>query len=212
MEVGVEELKAGDIVVVRPGEKIPVDGVVVKGLSSVNQAPITGESIPVEKGSGDEVFAAGISKKLGITEYRANLLPEDKITIVKRLQDEGHKVCMIGDGVNDTPALAQSDVGIAMGVAGTDVAFEAAHIALMRDDWSQISKALGIGRKTYKIIRQGIALGITWDIVTMGLASVGILTPVMAAAVEELPTLAVAANASRLLVKQKPYKSANAFM
>ncbi len=154
--------------------------------------------------TGDnEKVAAGISKKLGIAEYKANLLPEDKIIIVKRLQEEGHKVCMIGDGVNDAPALAQSDAGIAMGVAGTDVAIEAAHIALMRDDWSQIPKALGIGRNTYKIIRQGIALGITWDIITMGLASIGILTPVLAAALEELPTLAVAANASRLLVDSK---------
>src|SRR3989338_8544838 len=151
--------------------------------------------------TGDnERVASAIAKRLGITEFKANLLPEDKIKIVGELQSEGYKVCMIGDGVNDAPALAQSDVGIAMGVAGTDVAIEASHVALMRDDWSQVPHAIMVGRNTYKIIRQGIALSITWDIITMGLASVGILSPVMAAALEELPTIAVAANASRLLM------------
>ena len=154
--------------------------------------------------TGDnERVASAISRSIGITEYRANLLPQGKLKIVKSLQDDGHKVCMIGDGVNDAPALTQADVGIAMGVAGTDVAIEAAHVALMRDDWSQIPQAIKVGRRTYRIIRQGIALSITWDIITMGLASVGILSPVLAAAFEELPTLAVAANASRLLVKSK---------
>src|SRR3989338_2609773 len=151
--------------------------------------------------TGDnERVASAIAKRLGIAEFKANLLPEDKIKIVKELQADGYKVCMIGDGVNDAPALAQSDVGIAMGVAGTDVAIEASHVALMRDDWSQVPHAIMVGRNTYKIIRQGIALSITWDIITMGLASVGILSPVMAAALEELPTIAVAANASRLLM------------
>ena len=154
--------------------------------------------------TGDnERVASAIAKRLGITEFKANLLPEDKIKIVGELQSEGYKVCMIGDGVNDAPALAQSDVGIAMGVAGTDVAIEASHVALMRDDWSQVPHAIMVGRNTYKIIRQGIALSIIWDVTTMGLASVGILSPVMAAALEELPTIAVAANASRLLINTK---------
>src|SRR3990170_2002 len=154
--------------------------------------------------TGDnERVASAISRSIGVTEYRANLLPQGKLKIVKSLQDDGHKVCMIGDGVNDAPALTQADVGIAMGVAGTDVAIEAAHVALMIDDWSQIPQAIKVGRRTYRIIRQGIALSITWDIITMGLASVGILSPVLAAAFEELPTLAVAANASRLLIKSK---------
>ncbi len=154
--------------------------------------------------TGDnEQVAAGIAKSLDIAEYRANLLPEDKIEVVKSLQVEGHRVCMIGDGINDAPALAQADVGIAMGVAGTDVAIEAADVALMRDDWSQVPGAIKTGRDTYRIIRQGIALAIVWEIVTMGLASVGILTPVMAAALEELPALAVAANASRLMFNSR---------
>ncbi|HEX8012412.1 MAG TPA: HAD-IC family P-type ATPase [Casimicrobiaceae bacterium] len=150
--------------------------------------------------TGDnERVAAAIASRLGITEYHANLLPQDKITVVQALQRAGHTVAMIGDGVNDVPALAQADVGIAMGVVGSDVALEVAHVALMRDDWSQVSAALRMGRSTYRVIRQNIVLGIAWDVVTMGLASIGILTPVLAAATEALPDVLVSLNSARLL-------------
>ena len=150
--------------------------------------------------TGDnERVAAAIAAKVGVTEFRAGLLPEDKIAIVRELQQTGLKVAMVGDGVNDAPALAQADVGIAMGVVGSDVALEAAHVALMRDDWHQIPQAILAGRRTYRTIRQNIALGITWDVVTMGLASVGILSPVLAAATEVVPDVLVALNSARLL-------------
>ncbi len=150
--------------------------------------------------TGDnERVAAAIAGRLGITEYQANLLPQDKIALVQALQRAGHVVAMIGDGVNDAPALAQADVGIAMGVVGSDVALEAAHVALMRDDWSQVPKAIRMGCRTYRTIRQNIALGIAWDVVTMGLASIGVLSPVMAAATEALPDVLVSLNSARLL-------------
>lgn len=150
--------------------------------------------------TGDnERVAAAIAGRLGIDEYRAGLMPQDKIAIVRELQRAGHRVAMIGDGVNDAPAIAQANVGIAMGVMGSDVALEAAHVALMRNDWSQVPAALGMGRRTYRVIRQNIVLGIAWDIVTMGLASIGVLTPVMAAATEALPDVLVSFNSARLL-------------
>lgn len=150
--------------------------------------------------TGDnERVAAAIAAKVGVTEFRAGLLPENKIAIVRELQQAGLKVAMVGDGVNDAPALAQADVGIAMGVVGSDVALEAAHVALMRDDWRQIPQAIIAGRRTYRTIRQNIVLGITWDVVTMGLASIGVLTPVMAAATEVVPDVLVALNSARLL-------------
>jgi Cd2+/Zn2+-exporting ATPase/Cu+-exporting ATPase len=92
----------------------------------------------IELITGDnERVASALANSLGIS-YRAGLMPEDKIRIVKEYQSQGKIVVMIGDGINDAPALAQANVGIAMGRAGTDIAMEAAHIALMREDWTLI--------------------------------------------------------------------------
>lgn len=150
--------------------------------------------------TGDnERVAAAIAKNVGITEFRANLKPEDKIDEVRSLQSKGYKVLMIGDGINDAPALAQADVGIAMGKTGTDVAIEAAHVTLMRDDWHLVPMAIRTGRRTYRTIKQNIAMGIAWNVFAMGLASVGILAPALAAASQAMPDVLVSVNSSRLL-------------
>ncbi|MDV3277883.1 MAG: cation-translocating P-type ATPase [Nitrososphaerales archaeon] len=150
--------------------------------------------------TGDnERIASAVARRLEIKEFRANLQPEDKIAEVKKLQLEGHRVLMIGDGINDAPALAQADVGMAMGKAGTDVAIEAAHVALMRDDWRMVPQAIRIGRRTYGTIKQNVVIGIVWDAIDMGLASVGIFTPVLAAAAQSVPDVLVSVNSSRLL-------------
>lgn len=149
--------------------------------------------------TGDnERTAAAVAAQLGV-DYRAELLPQDKIAIVRELQAKGHRVAMIGDGINDAPALTQADVGIAMGVAGTDVALEAADVALMGDDWQRIPEAIQIGRRAFRTIQQNIAFGVLFNVVGIGLASVGILSPVLAAAAESLPDVAVFLNSSRLL-------------
>ncbi len=149
--------------------------------------------------TGDNArVASALAQQLGV-EFHAELLPEGKIEFVRELQRAGHPVAMIGDGINDAPALAQADVGIAMGVAGTDVAMEAAHIALMTDDWSQIPAAVHLARRAFRTIQQNIAFGLLFNITGLTLASLGILTPVMAAAAQSLPDVAVFANSSRLL-------------
>jgi P-type Cu+ transporter len=149
--------------------------------------------------TGDnERVAASVAGELGI-EYRANLLPEDKITAVKELQAAGAAVLMIGDGVNDAPALAQADVGMAMGVAGTDVALEAADVALMRDDWRMVPEALRIGKRGRRTIRQNLGFTALYNIVGLTLAAVGILPPVWAAAAQSLPDVAIMLNSARLL-------------
>jgi Cd2+/Zn2+-exporting ATPase/Cu+-exporting ATPase len=149
--------------------------------------------------TGDsELSASPLALGLGV-DYQSEMLPEDKIAVVKELQDRGHTVLMVGDGVNDAPALAQADVGVAMGVAGTDVALEAADIALMQDDWRALPEAVRIGRRTFRVIKQNLALGLLYNVAGIALAALGILPPVAAAAAQSIPDLVIMASSARLL-------------
>ncbi len=149
--------------------------------------------------TGDnERTAAALAGQLGI-QYRAQLLPEDKIAVVKDYQARGHTVVMVGDGVNDAPALAQADIGIAMGAAGTDIAIEAAHIALMRDDWTLVPQVLRIARRTMGVVKLNIGFTAVYNLVGLTLAAVGLLPPTLAAAAQSLPDLGILANSARLL-------------
>jgi Cd2+/Zn2+-exporting ATPase/Cu+-exporting ATPase len=149
--------------------------------------------------TGDnERTAKALAQRLGI-EYRAELLPEDKIAVVKALQDQQHVVLMVGDGVNDAPALAQADVGVAMGVAGTDAALEAADVALMQDDWRALPEAVRVGRRTFRVIQQNLGLGVLYNVVGIALAAFGVLPPVAAAAGQSIPDLLIMLSSARLL-------------
>jgi Cd2+/Zn2+-exporting ATPase/Cu+-exporting ATPase len=150
---------------------------------------LTGDRQPV---------AAAIAGRLGIA-YEAEVLPEEKIGIVRRLQADGHVVAMVGDGINDAPALAQADVGIAMGVAGTDAAIEAAHVALMQDDWRVVPEAIAIGRRAFRTIKQNLWFTAGYNVVGIALAAAGWLPPIAAAAAQSLPDVVVMLNSSRLL-------------
>ena len=153
----------------------------------------------IELLTGDhEQTAAAIAGHLDLA-YRAGLLPEDKIRIVREYQAQGHTVVMIGDGVNDAPALAQADVGIAIGSAQQSVALEAAHIALMREDWSLIPEAVDISRRTMRVVKMNIGFTALYNLVGLSLAALGFLPPVIAAAAQSIPDLGILANSSRLL-------------
>ncbi len=153
----------------------------------------------IELLTGDnERVAAALAEKLGVP-YRAHLLPEDKLEMVKAYQAEGHTVVMIGDGVNDAPALAQADVGIAMGAAGADIAIEAAHIALMREDWTLIPEVFRIARRTMHVVRMNLAFTAVYNLTGLALAALGLLPPTLAAAAQSLPDLGILANSARLL-------------
>lgn len=142
--------------------------------------------------------AAAVADKLGLA-FEAEVLPDQKLRVIERLQREGRVVAMVGDGINDAPALAQADVGIAMGVAGTDAAIEAAHVALMGDDWGAIPEAVRIGRRAFRTIKQNLWFTAGYNVVGMALAATGWLPPIAAAAAQSLPDVAVMLNSSRLL-------------
>ncbi|MCS7284000.1 MAG: HAD-IC family P-type ATPase, partial [Anaerolineae bacterium] len=153
----------------------------------------------IELLTGDEErVAAPLAGQLGV-DYRAGLLPEEKIQVVRDYQAQGHTVVMIGDGVNDAPALAQADVGIAMGAAGADIAIEAAHVALMREDWRLVPEVFRLARRTMGVVKLNLAFTAVYNVTGLTLAALGILPPVLAAAAQSLPDIGILANSMRLL-------------
>jgi Cu+-exporting ATPase len=153
----------------------------------------------IELLTGDNALAAAaLAEPLNI-DFRAGLLPDDKIRIVQEYQQRGHTVLMVGDGVNDAPALAQADVGIAMGAAGSGIAIEAAHVALMREDWDLVPQLLRISRRTLRTVKLNIAFTALYNLVGLSLAALGFIPPILAAAAQSLPDLGILANSSRLL-------------
>jgi Cd2+/Zn2+-exporting ATPase len=150
--------------------------------------------------TGDnERTAAAVAEEVGIDEYRAELLPEDKQTVIEGLQDDGHVVAMVGDGINDAPSLATADVGIAMGAAGTDTAIETADMALMADDLERIPYAVTLSKATRWNVLENVGLAV----LTVTVLLAGVLTSYVTLAagmlVHEASVLAVILNGMRLL-------------
>jgi Cd2+/Zn2+-exporting ATPase/Cu+-exporting ATPase len=172
---------------VRP--EVPAALAQLRGLGIRRVLLLTGDN---------ERVARALAAQLGV-DYRAECLPEGKIAVVRELQQAGARVAMVGDGINDAPALAQADVGIAMGAAGTDAAIEAADVALMRDDWQLVPDAVALGRRAFATIQQNLWFTAGYNLLGIGLAAVGWLPPVAAAAAQSLPDVAVMLNSSRLL-------------
>jgi Cu+-exporting ATPase len=145
--------------------------------------------------TGDNTRTAqAVATALGIDRLRAEVLPEDKAIEVERLQKEGHRVAMVGDGVNDAPALAQADVGIAMG-GGADVAMQAAGITLMRGDPLLIPDAIAVSRATYRKIQQNLFWSFFYNVIGILLAGMGLLNPVIAGAAMAFSSVSVVSNA-----------------
>ncbi|MEW5939460.1 MAG: HAD-IC family P-type ATPase, partial [Chloroflexota bacterium] len=152
----------------------------------------------IELLTGDnERTASALAAQLGV-DYRANLLPEHKIDVVRQYQRDGRTVVMVGDGVNDAPALAQADVGIAMS-GGADIAVEAGHIALLRADWSLVPEALRIAQRTLRVVKGNIGFSLLYNVFGLSLAALGFLPPIFAAALQSLPDVGILLNSSRLL-------------
>ena len=159
---------------------------------------LRGQGLRVIMMTGDnERAAAAVAARVGITEFRAGAKPEDKLTLVRELQAAGLSVAMVGDGINDAPALAQADVGIAMST-GTDVAIEAGDITLLNGDVSKIAEAIALSRSTLSTIRQNLVWAFGYNVVTIPVAALGLLNPILAGAAMAFSSVSVMANSLRL--------------
>jgi heavy metal translocating P-type ATPase len=173
----------------RPGAKEALAELKASGVKRI--VMLTGDNA---------VTAQVIANDLGIDEVRADLMPEDKVAAIAELQGQGHRVAMVGDGINDAPALAKADVGIAMGGGGTQAALEAADIALMTDDLAKIAAARAIAGRAYRTVQENLFVGV--DVVhVLGItaALLGWIGPIQAAIIHLGPDILVFVNSVKLL-------------
>jgi P-type Cu+ transporter len=186
---------AGLIAVADPVRKNTHEALVALRDEGVRVVMLTGDN---------RATAEAVARQLGIDEVEAEVMPEDKVRVVKRLQGEGHTVAMAGDGINDSPALAQATVGIAMGT-GTDVAMQSAGITLVKGDLMGIARARNLSRVTMRNIRQNLFFAFIYNLLGVPIAAgvlypwLGVmLNPMIASAAMSLSSLSVVGNALRL--------------
>jgi Cd2+/Zn2+-exporting ATPase len=171
--------------------------------------PGTSEAISMLKKSGvkkiimltgdNPTVAAAVAREIGVDDYQAELLPEHKMEIVRRFQKEGQRVAMIGDGINDAPALAQADIGVAMGAAGTAVAIETAGVTLMSDDLGGVVDFVQMSQKVLRRIKLNIFFSIIYNVIGLTLSILGLLTPILAVTFQEAGCLTVVLSSTLLL-------------
>jgi heavy metal translocating P-type ATPase len=183
--------------------------------------PETSQSIAALKSMGikkiimltgdNHKVAKSVAEEIGVDDFQAELLPEQKLQFVEKLQKQGSVVGMIGDGINDAPALALADVGIAMGAAGTDVAVETADVTLMNDDLSRVVNFMDMSRKVMSRIKLNIFFSMMYNVIGFILAGFGILTPILAVIFQEAGCITVVFSSTLLLwaKTQSPLKVLN---
>jgi Cd2+/Zn2+-exporting ATPase len=175
----------------REGAKEAIDKIREQGVSEIWM--LTGDSVLV---------ADRIGRELGI-RYEAKLLPEEKVLRVKEWKKQGQVVAMVGDGVNDAPALAAADIGIAMGAVGTDVAIETADIALMTDDLEKIPTVIRLSRKALRVIKENLIFALVFNTVLVILSAQGWVTMILGAVMHQASSLLVIFSSMRLLGRDR---------
>jgi Cu+-exporting ATPase len=182
------------------GERVVVEGVLafgdrIKPTSAAAIARLRALGVDTMMLSGDnEGSARAVATGVGLARWVAHVQPQDKADVVRGLMKDGHKVGMVGDGINDAPALAAADVGIAM-AGGTDVALHTAGITLMRGDPLLVADAIDISDRTWRKIRQNLAWAFVYNVIGIPVAALGLLNPVLAGAAMALSSVSVVTNA-----------------
>lgn len=157
--------------------------------------------------TGDNEFVStAVAKEVGINKFYYNLLPEQKLKKVSEYKQNGKTVCMVGDGVNDAPALASADIGIAMGAMGSDVAMEVADIVLLNDNIKNVGGIIRLGKRVLKTISANIIIGMSVNTVSVVLSLLGVLNPVLGALVHNVSSFLVVGNSAFLIGAKKPFK------
>lgn len=176
---------------VKPQSRQAIDALKARGITPLM---LTGDSPAV---------AQEISRQVGITEVQAEVLPEGKVKAIKDLQANGHVVAMVGDGINDSPALAQADVGIALGT-GTDIAMESGDIVLVKGDLVKAVEAIALSTATFQNIRQNLFWAFIYNAIGIPVAALGFLSPGLSALAMALSSVSVVGNALRLRTAKLP--------
>src|SRR5574337_657652 len=199
---GLERQGKTAVILVSGDEPLAVFGVADTlrghGLDAVQRLHARGVQVAMLTGD-NETTARAIATQVGIDEVRANLLPQDKLAAIDELRARHGAVAMVGDGINDAPALARASIGFAMGAAGTDAAIEAADVALMDDDLRKLPRFIDLSRRTWRVLWQNITIALGIKAVFLALALAGAATLWMAVFADVGASLIVVANGLRLL-------------
>jgi len=205
---GVRARVAGhEVVVGRPGATVIIDGALAGAIEIADTIkPEAAEAVRRLRAMGIVVWmitgdraatAEAVAAEAGIDHVLAGVLPAGKVAEIRKLQAAGRRVAMVGDGVNDAPALAQADLGIAMG-NGADVAMEAGSVTLMRGNLNGVAEALELSRRTMRIIRQNLFWAFAYNVIGIPVAALGLLSPMLASAAMALSSVTVVTNSLRL--------------
>jgi Cu+-exporting ATPase len=196
-----------EVTVAKPGATVTVDGAPAGEIEIADTIkPEAADAVKRLRKMGLEVWmitgdrraaAEAVARQAGIDNVLAEVMPGDKVAAVRNLQAAGKRVAMVGDGVNDAPALAQADLGIAM-ASGTGAAMEAGAITLMRDDLNGVADAIELSRRTMRIIRQNLFWAFAYNTVGIPVAALGLLSPMLASAAMAASSVTVVTNSLRL--------------